>query len=273
MKSEEYTTQPGSTTTPTEKLSEKVSENLPEQLSAQLDRIIEQNHLLKHPFYQAWVSGDLNLKTLDYYASQYSHHVEAFPRYLSRVHSNTESSEARQILLENLIEEEGIVHGKDHPTLWRQFSQGLQKKLSQVKSSEASTKQSEKPEKQHPRELNTPSACTSVTDLVSTFRRLVDDDPTTGLAAIYTYESMVPEVASSKIEGLSKNYNISDESTLEFFKVHQLADIEHRQALRKVIDKIPESDSNKAKEATAEAGQALWNFLSEMEEYEKQFAS
>ncbi|WP_412707465.1 iron-containing redox enzyme family protein [Candidatus Rickettsia kedanie] len=57
------------------------------------------------------------------YAKEYYHHVTAFPRYISAIHSKCSDIQARQILLGNLIEEE---QGEEnHPELWKRFAEGL----------------------------------------------------------------------------------------------------------------------------------------------------
>ena len=81
--------------------------------------------MLKHPFYQAWVNGGLELSAIKEYAAQYYHHVCAFPRYVSGIHSNCEDLYTRQQLLENLIDEE---RGEEnHPELWKRFGEGVGK--------------------------------------------------------------------------------------------------------------------------------------------------
>lgn len=80
-------------------------------------------HLLKHPFYQAWVKGELPLESLGTYARQYFQHVKQFPRYVSATHSNCEDIGPRQLLLENLVDEER--GDRNHPELWLRFAEGI----------------------------------------------------------------------------------------------------------------------------------------------------
>src|SRR6476620_415692 len=93
------------------------------RLSEELKAIIEERHLLKHPFYKAWSEGQLSKDTLRSYAGQYFRQVSSFPRFLSTVHSRCPEISARKVLLENLVDEE--LHGTDHPELWMQFAEGL----------------------------------------------------------------------------------------------------------------------------------------------------
>src|SRR5690348_13762820 len=95
-------------------------------VSAAIDSKVAERAMLNHPFYQAWTEGRLPLDVLRAYARQYFHHVEAFPRAVSAVHSLCEDREGRRMLAENLAEEEGIEEGKeDHATLWLMFARGL----------------------------------------------------------------------------------------------------------------------------------------------------
>src|SRR5439155_20979030 len=81
-------------------------------VSAAIDGKVADRAMLKHPFYQAWTEGRLTLETLRAYARQYFHHVEAFPRAVSAVHSICPDRNGRRMLAENLAEEEGIEAGK-----------------------------------------------------------------------------------------------------------------------------------------------------------------
>ncbi len=94
--------------------------------STLIDSKVAERAMLKHPFYQAWTEGRLPLDTLRAYSRQYFHHVEAFPRAVSAVHSACPDRDGRRMLADNLAEEEGIEAGKqDHATLWLMFAGGL----------------------------------------------------------------------------------------------------------------------------------------------------
>src|SRR3982750_3175196 len=94
--------------------------------SSLIDSKVANRAMLSHPFYQAWTEGRLPLDTLRAYARQYFHHVEAFPRAVSAVHSACPDRDGRRMLAENLAEEEGLDAGKqDHATLWLMFACGL----------------------------------------------------------------------------------------------------------------------------------------------------
>jgi len=214
-------------------------------VSAAIDARVSERAMLNHPFYQAWTEGRLPLDTLRQYSRQYFHHVEAFPRAVSAVHSACPDRDGRRMLAENLAEEEGIEAGKqDHATLWLMFACGL------GESEEAVRAQKLNPETEA---------------LIATFRRLSGQSYAAGLGALYAYERQFPGVASAKIEGLIDRYGISDEPTLRFFRVHESADVEHSAVCRGLLDRLPELEKAEAIAAADELAGALWNFLSGVE--------
>ena len=213
--------------------------------SSMIDTKVAERAMLKHPFYQAWTEGRLSLDALRSYARQYFHHVEAFPRAVSAVHSACPDRDGRRMLAENLAEEEGIEAGKqDHATLWLMFAGGLGEDEARVRE------QGLNPE---------------TLGLIDTFRRLSRKSYASGLGALYAYESQFPGVASAKIEGLIDRYGIGEEETLRFFRVHQYADVEHSAVCGALLDRLPEDERAEAIAAGDELAGALWNFLSGVE--------
>ena len=158
-----------------------------EFLSA-LDARFAETHLLKHPVDQLWSQGRLTTGTLRGYAISYYPPVAAFPPYVSGVHSGCEDAALRQERLENLIEEERGT--ETHPALWRRFAASL---------GAAETDRSSAP--------RTPE----VAETIAEFRRTAREGSTAeGLAALYAYESQIPEVSRTKREGLEAFYGIDD---------------------------------------------------------------
>src|SRR5881409_3569900 len=102
--------------------------------SSLIDSKVAERAMLSHPFYQAWTEGRLPIETLRAYSRQYFHHVEAFPRAVSAVHSACPDRAGRKMLAENLAEEEGLEAGKqDHATLWLMFAGGLGEEEARVR--------------------------------------------------------------------------------------------------------------------------------------------
>lgn len=213
--------------------------------SSLIDSKVAERAMLKHPFYQAWTEGRLPLETLRAYARQYFHHVEAFPRAVSAVHSACPDREGRRMLAENLAEEEGLEAGKqDHATLWMMFACGLG---------------------EHEHEVRAQVLNDETRALIDTFRRLSRQSYAAGLGALYAYESQFAGVAAAKIEGLIDRYGVEDEETLRFFRVHESADVEHSSVCRALLDRLGEADKAEAVAAGDELAGALWGFLSGVE--------
>ena len=208
-----------------------------------LQKELSPYHLLKHPFYQMWMKGTLPIECLQNYATQYYHHVSAFPRYISALHSLCEDQKNRKILLENLNDEEGS-QGEPHPDLWMYFAEGLGLNKKQITNS---------------------TSCKSIQKLIHSFFSHCRGSYAKGLSALYSYEYQVPEVAETKIQGLKKYYGITDKKTLLFFLVHKEADIEHREAIEALLEQLPEGQQKEALASALDIAKALWNFLTEMQ--------
>lgn len=178
-----------------------------------IDSKVLEMDLLKHPFYQAWSEGTLSIESLRNYAIQYYKFVNSFPRYLSAVHSNCEDLTIRQFILENLAEEEN--HENPHSELWINFGKALSLSREDLTESEPNSE--------------TKEALETLMDISRNGSYLE------GSAALYAYESRVPDIADAKIDGLKKYYGISDKKGLEYFNLHRDVDVLHAEIWRKII--------------------------------------
>ena len=206
-----------------------------------IDNDIAAKHLLKHAFYLAWARGELSKEALTDYAKQYYHHVAAFPTYLSAVHAKCDDQPTRKQILHNLIDEEA--GSPNHPELWKQFANTLG--LDDVDLA--------KTEKQP-----------ETKDLIETFRSVCGENSTMeGLAALYAYESQIPAICESKIDGLKKFYGFNDPKGYEYFSVHIEADKEHSAAERALLaDKIDNRNIDNVRASVNRVLDALWEMLS-----------
>ena len=195
-------------------------------------------HLLKHNFYQKWSEGKLKIEELQEYSCQYFHHVNAFPRYISTIHSMCADINNRQVLLDNLVDEEK--GSENHPELWQRFAEGISVSRERI----AKTK------------LNPETK-----ELIDGFFELCSESYAKGLGALYAYEYQVPEVATSKIDGLKKFYGLNDERALKFFQVHITADEWHSQECINLLNKLSPAEQEEAKQGARSAAVLLWKFL------------
>ena len=208
-----------------------------EEFLTALDALIAEKHLLHHPFYQLWSQGKLTRENLREYAVSYYPHVAAFPTYVSGVHANCDDASLRQELLENLIEEER--GAENHPALWRRFAAALGAAESDLASA--------------PR---TPE----IAETIAEFRRSTREGSVAeGLAALYAYESQIPEVSRTKREGLREFYGIEDGDATRFFSVHEHADVWHRQVEREALGRV--ADTPEARERALESARRCCDAL------------
>lgn len=211
------------------------------QYLEEIDNDIAEKHLLKHPFYLAWTRGELSKEALTDYAQQYYHHVAAFPTYLSAVHAHCDHQATRKQLLNNLIDEEA--GSPNHPELWKKFADSLGVE-------DADLAQTDK----QPETKN----------LINTFRSVCGQRSTAeGLAALYAYESQIPSICESKIDGLKKHYGFTKPEHYEYFTVHIEADREHSAAERQMLSRhLDAQNFESVKVSVNRVLDALWDMLS-----------
>jgi pyrroloquinoline-quinone synthase len=208
------------------------------QLLEKIDAAIAEKSLLKHPFYQDWQMGKLSREALQLYAAQYYRHVEAFPAHLRVLAARTEGP-IRDIIRQNLAEEENP--SQPHPKLWRDFAATLGV---------------------NEEDISTCPALPGTQAVVETFREIVGDRPVAeAVAALYAYEAQVPEIATTKIDGLKKFYGVNSPKALAYFAVHEETDKAHREAWRDWLEEHAHGDEEEILATTHQALDALWGAL------------
>ena len=173
-------------------------------LEARIAAVLDDKSLLKHAFYADWAEGALSPERLKEYARQYYHFEVAFPRFLSAIHTRTESSLIRQLILDNLWDEE---HGaRNHPVLWLEFAAALGLSAGEVKRA--------------PIRKETAA-------LIDHFTESSHSAPLAeAMATLFAFEGQVPAIAWQKIKGLTEHFGFQPKQ-FEFFSVHLVADIAH----------------------------------------------
>ena len=206
-------------------------------LESRMREAIAERSLLQHPFYQAWSAGTLEIERLQDYARQYYHFERAFPRFLSAIHARTESPAIRQLLLNNLWDEE---HGeRNHPALWLEFAAALGVSREEVEGSTP-----------HP----------ETTALIEHYAHVAQEAPVAeALATLFAYESQVPVIAWEKIKGLTEHYDLLPDQ-FEFFSVHLVSDVAHSGAEISAIEELCE-DGDAVVSAAERASERLLGFL------------
>ena len=204
----------------------------------ELDRRIDPLHRLNHPFYRAWVNGELTKEHLAIYAEQYWHHIEAFPTYLETLRNRIPEGTARTAVEENLRDE---VEGR-HDDLWLDFAAAVGVTTKQLETSQ-------------------PTATTQAA--IDEFKTAcAEGSPSFGLGALYAYESHTPATAMTKTEGLRDRYAVS-EGGRAYFDVHAQIDQKHAADLFHAIEDVATGETAREEaSAGAEAGaRAAWKLL------------
>jgi len=132
------------------------------------------------------------------------------PDHVRHLHRCADRAERQADALEQ-AEQVELASGP-HPALWRQFAQSLGVTDASLDSA---------------RPLPGIAALLDTYDEVSSQGTL-----TQAVASFYAYEAQVPEIATQKISGLRRFYNIMEPKALAYFGVHQEADVRHRAAWR-----------------------------------------
>lgn len=209
---------------------------------ARIEALIEERHLLTHPFYTKWVAGKIPPTAIREYARRYYHFEAAFPRFLSAIHTRIEDPADRRIVLDNLWDEE---HGdENHVELWLRFAEGVGATRDEVRAG-----------------APTPA----VEKLLETYRS-ASRDAAPGVAAVFAYERQVPAVAAAKVAGLREHYGVDDDRTLSFWRVHERLDVEHADGERALLRRMAGRDPDAVLGATSTALDAWWGFLDEVDE-------
>lgn len=180
-------------------------------LSKRIDNIIEEQSLLKHPFYQMWSDGKLSIDSLAGYSKEYFQMVKAVPSFVGTIASFAPESLVSEIR-ENQAEE------AEHLGPWINFAASLGVSESEVVEYSGLEK--------------TNRAVSELSGLITSLE--------SGAVAMYAFEKEIPKISHTKLEGLEKFYSITSSEATEYFRLHMEADIRHAQTWRNIIDAIPE---------------------------------
>ncbi len=184
-------------------------------LIERIDKIIEEQSLLKHKFYVMWNEGQLSLESLSGYSKEYFQLVKSVPSYVGAILENS-PSELRGKISANQKEEH------EHIEPWIKFAGALGVSREEMKNYAGLDK--------------TRRAVSDLSVLMTSFEG--------GAAAMYALEQEIPKISLSKIEGLRKFYGVADDDAIEYFRIHTEADIRHAALWRRVLENshTPEDD-------------------------------
>jgi pyrroloquinoline-quinone synthase len=188
-------------------------------LIASLDAERAARSVLEHPFYQRWSAGELSAHELALYAGEYRHAVAALAR-ASALAASEAPREHASMLAEHAREEDA------HVELWESFAAAAGALGPEESSALEPTR-------------GCAQAWTAGESLLE------------HMAVLYAIEASQPEIAQTKLEGLTRYYGYQPEGpALEYFTVHADRDAEHARQARAVIssllDAAPDDGSREA---------------------------
>jgi pyrroloquinoline-quinone synthase len=178
---------------------------------ARLDQARAANSILEHPFYLRWSAGELAADELSCYAGEYRHAVIALAQ--ASTLAATMASPAHAPLLRAHAAEETA-----HVALWDEFARST------------GARPPARPAPGAPALAETEACVNAWT---------AGEDLLEQLAVLYAIEASQPEVARTKLDGLTAHYGYSSEGpAVEYFTTHERRDVEHARQGGALIEEL-----------------------------------
>jgi pyrroloquinoline-quinone synthase len=206
----------------------------PDQVHDAIAAALDGRRLLEHPFYQRWEAGELADGELAAYAEQYRHVEQALPVVLRTAADQLPAGPARDLVLANLADEEGVP--EPHVALFESFADAVGARSS----------------------VPAGPATAALTDLQ---RSTAAADPVAALAVIAAYEVQAGAVATTKSAGLAEHYGLDEHGT-RFWDVHAAMEADHATWSLDALALLCRDADDVAGPAAAAAA-AWWAFLDE----------
>src|ERR671925_62127 len=182
------------------------------EFRTQLENAVSARHSRMNPFTERWVNGELTRQQLGAWVCQHYQYVSQFPRWCAAVYAECPYADARDFLLENIIEEES---GTKHVDLLIRFAEACGISRSEV---------------EHTVQLPTTRALTA-------WCYEMAHRPFTEAAAglLVGLESQVPGIYRRNLPPLKPLYGFTDHE-VEFFAIHIEADEVHGERGYEIVE-------------------------------------
>src|ERR1700704_6267010 len=209
------------------------------EFRSQLESAVSARHSRLNPFTERWVRGELTRQQLGAWVCQHYQYVSQFPRWCAAVYAGCPDADARDFLLENIIEEES---GTKHVDLLIRFGEACGVSRAEVEGT---------------RQLPSTRALTAWCYEMS---RKPFHVAAAGL--LVELESQVPGIYKRNLPPLRTHYGFNDRE-VEFFAIHIEADEVPGERGYQIVERhspTPEKQAEAA-EAVREATEMRWQYM------------
>jgi pyrroloquinoline-quinone synthase len=205
----------------------------------ELEAAVNARHSRLNPFTEAWVKGELTRTHLGQWVCQHYQYVGQFARWCAAVYATCPDADARDFLLENIVEEES---GTKHVDLLIRFGEACGVSRAQVESA---------------RQLPTTRALTAW--CFETSRRPFH---VAAAGLLVGLESQVPGIYQRNLPPLRTHYGFNDHE-VEFFAIHIEADEVHGERGYQIVERHCDTPARQAEavEAVREATDMRWLYM------------
>jgi pyrroloquinoline-quinone synthase len=211
----------------------------PSEFRARLAQTVAARHSRMNPFTERWVKGELSRAQLGAWACQHYQYVSQFARWCAAVYAECPDPDARDFLLENIVEEES---GVKHVDLLIRFAEACGVS---------------RPEVETARQLPTTRALTAW--CYETSRRPFH---VAAAGLLVGLESQVPGIYQRNLPPLRTHYGFTDRE-VEFFAIHIEADEVHGERGYQIVERhcmTPERQAE-ALEQVRQATEMRWQYM------------
>ena len=204
-----------------------------------LEEALGARHSRLNPFTEKWRNGELTRAHLGGWVSQHVLYVSQFSRWCATMYGGCSDREARDFLLENIIEEES---GTKHIDLLFRFAEACGLSAADLARS---------------RQLPSTRALTAW--CYETARQPFH---VAAAGLLVGLESQVPEIYRRNIPALREAYGFS-EFEIEYFTVHVETDEVHGERGYQIVERHATTASTQAEaiEAVREAAEMRWQYM------------
>ena len=206
----------------------------------QLQTAVNARHSRLNPFTERWVKGELTRVQLGAWAAQHYQYVSQFPRWCATVYGQCTDSDARDFLLETIVEEEA---GVKHVDLLIRFAEACGVRRAEVEG-----------KAQLPTTRGLTAWC---------FEMSHKPFHVAAAGLLVGLESQVPGIYRRNLPPLKTHYGFSDHE-VEFFAIHIEADEVHGERGYQIVERHATTADRQADavDAVRQATEMRWQYMS-----------